>query len=474
MVSSVPMKTWTSLTASTDFNDHREHAVQWWDGNVLYSVIDLPHNGIWDFKVFGQLICDRGRKRDPNAVTPPTVVDTGHYHLVTFTIIAKGGCTNPPLMGPDSGMCGSMIDCTQVRPLTHVSPFVDAVYGKAVIGFITDDYRVKMVYRFFNVDTCQRFISNHVYMERVGDRVFVHVFCPAPGRYVLRLLINTSGRDYSRQGEYLIKDAGESEAAYSMTFSQTMGFNVWGPNENFADYGLKVTSWHSSSTIIATDGEVQLKMSWPTSKDLVLSCCLQDVKQDDHLQASRVIIHTVSDSTTSLSVTTFHIRMRETGYFVLQVYARLKEGTQNKRVGGWLIVVRTMSSKPRFPVEGLICGPNDVFYRLGMRNTKSKLQTADGKGRIDICYAADVEWTFRYDVTSASRDGYDKVITVQNTVVKPDAVYTASFHFAFTEPNVYAIRLMTVGESYEWNTIGYWIVIYDPSLSSASEKKVAC
>nr|XP_054773597.1 uncharacterized protein LOC129281706 [Lytechinus pictus] len=471
MTSSVPMITWTSLTASTDFIDHRDHAVQWWDGNVLHSNLDLPHNGIWDFKVFGQLVCDISRDRDPNAVLPPTVIDTGHCHLVAFTIIAKGGVTNPPLICPDSGMCGSMITCAQVRPLTHVSPFLDAEYGKAVVGFITDDYRVKLVYRFFNVDNFHRFISNHVYMERVGDRVMVHVFCPAPGRYVLRMLINTSGKDYSRQGEYLIKDTGEKETLYSMTFSQTMGFNVWGPNENFADYGMKVTSGHSSSTIIATEGEVQLKMSWPTSKDLVLSCCLQDVKQDDRLQSRRVIIHTTSDSSKSISVTTFHIRMRETGYFVLQVYARPKECTQNKRVGGWLLVVRTMSNKPRFPVEGLICGPNDIFYRLGMRTSVSKLETSDGKGHIDISYDSDVGRTFRYNVTSATRDGYD-VIAVQTKAIKQHSVFLTLFHFVFPEPNVYAIRIMTLGEGYEWNTIGSWIIIYDPSISSTSDRQL--
>ncbi|XP_072164544.1 uncharacterized protein [Diadema setosum] len=248
-----------------------------------------------------------------------------------------------------------------------------------------------------------------------------------------------------------------------------MGYHVWGPNEHFRDYGIKLSPVHASSTIHAIDGETRFELRWPSGKDLFLSCCLQDIENESRLQAGRVMISSMPTVGESTITTAFHIRMQETGYFVLQVFARPKDVTSNKRIGGWLLVVDKKSNKPRFPEECMMSGPNEVFYKLGMKTNLTKLETSSGKGCIEVQYDADVEKSFRYSVTSYSYDKFDDVVAMTTTAIRPHAVYVTSFRFTLPCENVYSFRLMTVGEGNEWLTIGNWGIIYDRSGSPNKE-----
>ena len=130
------------------------------------------------------------------------------------------------------------------------------------------------------------------------------------------------------------------------------------------------------------------------------------------------------------------------------------------------MVVKNKCLKPRFPDECLVCGPNEAFHKLGMKTRVSKLETSDGKGRIDISYDSDVERTFRYEVTSSSHNKYEEVVNVTTSAVRHTSVFVTTFNFLLPVPNVYAVRIMTVGEGYDWISIGTWIVVYDASLES--------
>ena len=209
--------------------------------------------------------------------------------------------------------------------------------------------------------------SRLVYLERSENVCIIHVVCPGPGEYLLKIHIPKSGTLLHTVASYLIQ-CNEQRPPPAIFPPESR--RLYGPNQRFFEHGVKVLH-PASSTIFAANGECKII----TRQDHAIERFHRLFDNNgNQIDARHVYEETSGD------IVTYHLRVSDPGMFKLRICIR-EPGTDEwgPFAANFLIVAPKAYSGNLFP-EGLSgdCGWNDT-ERLGFKylGDKSRI-TVDG------------------------------------------------------------------------------------------------